>query len=86
MPAILKAPSDTPIVLLNGARQTGKSTSGRYITLDEVQRDPKLFLAIKAAIDRQRLPSSFLLAGSANPLLLPKLLESLAGRMEMLTL
>jgi predicted AAA+ superfamily ATPase len=47
---------------------------------------PKLFLAIKAAIDRQRLPSSFLLAGSANPLLLPKLLESLVGRMEMLTL
>jgi len=121
-PAVLEAVSDTPVILLNGARQTGKSTlmqwlakeahPARYITLDdaavlsaarsdptgflagfdgsvvldEVQRAPELFLAIKVAVDRNRVPGSFLLTGSANPLLLPKLSESLAGRMEILTL
>jgi len=122
MPAILEALSDTPVVLLNGARQTGKSTlvqwlakeahPARYITLDdaavlsaargdpigfltdldspivldEVQRAPELFLAIKAVVDRNRVPGHFLLTGSANPLLLPQLSESLAGRMEILSL
>ncbi len=47
---------------------------------------PELFPAIKAAVDRGRGPGRFLLTGSANVLLLPKLSESLAGRMEMLTL
>jgi predicted AAA+ superfamily ATPase len=41
---------------------------------------------IKAAIDRKRRPGDFLLTGSANVMLLPKLSESLAGRMEVLTL
>ncbi|HRT56697.1 MAG TPA: ATP-binding protein [Candidatus Paceibacterota bacterium] len=56
------------------------------VTLDEVQHVPELFPAIKMAIDRQREPGRFLLTGSANVLLLPKLAESLAGRMEVLTL
>src|SRR5437016_12293127 len=43
-------------------------------------------LSIKVAIDRKREPGLFLLTGSANVLLLPKLSESLAGRMEVLTL
>ena len=119
--SLLEALSDTSVVLLNGARQTGKSTLARslaaersapYITLDdagvlsavradpsgylaglddnvvldEVQRAPELFLAIKAAVDRDPRPGRFLLTGSANILLLPRLSESLAGRMEILTL
>ncbi len=119
---LLQALEDTPAVLINGARQTGKSTlaqlpelekQGRQyltfddpgvlaaakqdpngfiagltapVTLDEVQHVPELFPAIKMAIDRKREPGRFLLTGSANVLLLPKLSESLAGRMELLTL
>ena len=119
---LLQALEDTPAVLVNGARQTGKSTlvqstlllkRGRQyltfddpgvlaaakrdpngfiaglntaVTLDEVQHVPELFPVIKAAIDRKREAGRFLLAGSANVLLLPKLSESLAGRLELLTL
>ena len=56
------------------------------VTLDEVQRAPELFLAIKAAVDRDRRPGRFLLTGSANVLLLPAIInhgaDSLAGRSE----
>lgn len=54
--------------------------------LDEVQRVPILFTAIKAAVDRDRSPGRFLLTGSSNVLLVPKLADSLAGRMEILRL
>jgi len=120
--AILAALGDTPVVLLHGARQCGKSTLARHIAatdhpaqyitlddaavlsavktdpagflagidgpvvLDEIQRAPELFVAIKATVDRDRSPGRFLLTGSANVLLLPKLSDSLAGRMEVLTL
>jgi len=119
---LLQALTDTPAVLVNGARQTGKSTlvqsaelrlHGRQyltfddpgvlaaakrdpngfiaglstpVTLDEVQHVPELFPVIKAAIDRKREAGRFLLTGSANVMLLPKLSESLAGRLELLTL
>ena len=119
---LLDGLADTPAVLVNGARQTGKSTlvqssdlsaqNRQYltfddpgilaaakrdpngfvaglnapVTLDEVQHVPELFPVIKAAIDRKRQPGRFLLTGSANVMLLPKLSESLAGRMEVLTL
>jgi predicted AAA+ superfamily ATPase len=113
--------ADTPVVLLNGARQTGKSTLARsvatprgagYVTLDdatalaaagkdphgfiaglpqwvvidEVQKAPGLFPAIKMTVDEDRRPGRFLLTGSANLMLLPRVSESLAGRMEILTL
>lgn len=55
-------------------------------TLDEVQRVPSLFSALKMAIDRDRTPGRFVLTGSANVLLVPKLADSLAGRMEILRL
>jgi predicted AAA+ superfamily ATPase len=119
---LLEALADTPAVLVNGARQTGKSTlvqspevtgqDRQYltfddpgilaaarrdpngfvaglnspVTLDEIQHVPELFSVIKAAIGRNRQPGRFLLTGSANVMLLPKLSESLAGRMEVLTL
>jgi len=51
------------------------------VTLDEIQRVPTLLPAIKLAVDRDRRPGRFLLTGSANLLLLPRVSESLAGRM-----
>lgn len=121
-PLLLAALADTPVVLLNGARQTGKSTlaqhlvetgwPARYVTLDditvqaaarsdpqgflsaydgpviidEIQRANELFLPIKLSVDRNRKPGRFLLTGSANVMLTPALSDSLAGRMEILTL
>lgn len=116
--AVREATADTPVLMLNGARQTGKSTLARaqpgfrYLTLDdtavlsaaksspadfiaglttptvidEVQHAPDLFPALKAAVDRDRKPGRFLLTGSADIFLLPSISESLAGRIEILTL
>lgn len=57
-----------------------------HAILDEVQRVPALFTALKSAIDNDRSPGRFLLTGSANVLLVPKLADSLAGRMEIIRL
>jgi predicted AAA+ superfamily ATPase len=75
---VLSAASSDPAGFLAGLQGN--------VVLDEVQRAPALFLAIKREVDRQRQPGRFLLTGSANVLLLPHLAESLAGRMEILTL
>jgi hypothetical protein len=56
------------------------------VTLDEVQRQPDLLLAVKREIDRDRTPGRFLLTGSANLLLMRTVSESLAGRASYLTL
>lgn len=56
------------------------------LVIDEVQRAPELLLAIKARIDRKRVPGSYLLTGSANVLALPQVAEALVGRMAVLTL
>ena len=56
------------------------------VVLDEVQRVPDLFAAIKLAIDRDRRPGRFVLTGSTNVLLVPALADSLAGRMQILRL
>jgi hypothetical protein len=115
-PAVGEALADTPVVLVHGPRQCGKTTlttrvgdrlGFEYFTLDEdavrtaarsdpagfvaelpervvideIQRAPELFLAIKVAVDRRRTPGRFLLTGSTNILLLPTLADSLAGRM-----
>jgi predicted AAA+ superfamily ATPase len=118
-PLIRQALADTPVVLVNGPRQSGKTTlaqqiSGtkrRFLTLDdaatlesaqrdptgfiraidiaaidEVQRAPALLLAIKQAVDTDRRPGRFLLTGSANVMTLPKVADSLAGRIEVHTL
>jgi len=120
--AVKTSLSDSPVVFIQGARQTGKSTlarslasvghKARYLTLDdaatlsaaqsdpqgfiagldgpvildEVQRAPALALAIKAGVDGDRKPGRFLLTGSANVLLLHRIAESLAGRIEIHTL
>ncbi len=56
------------------------------LVLDEVQKAPALFPAIKREVDRKKKPGRFLLTGSANVLLVPKVSESLAGRIEILPL
>jgi predicted AAA+ superfamily ATPase len=50
------------------------------LVIDEVQLAPELFRAIKLAVDRDRSPGRFLLTGSANPLRMRSIGESLAGR------
>ncbi len=59
---------------------------GRFAVLDEIQRAPELLPAIKMTVDRDRRPGRLLLTGSADLLALPRVSESLAGRMEVLTL
>jgi len=53
-------------------------------TIDEIQRAPDLLLAIKKTVDEDYRPGRFLLTGSANVLTLPRVADSLAGRMETL--
>jgi predicted AAA+ superfamily ATPase len=52
--------------------------------IDEIQRAPDLLLAIKKTVDEDYRPGRFLLTGSANILTLPRVADSLAGRMETL--
>jgi len=55
-------------------------------TIDEVQRVPELLRVIKKSVDDDRRAGRFLLTGSANILTLPQVSESLAGRMEIVSL
>ncbi|HZC15131.1 MAG TPA: AAA family ATPase, partial [Caulobacteraceae bacterium] len=50
--------------------------------IDEIQRSPELLLAIKESVDADPRPGRFLLTGSANLMTLPRVADSLAGRME----
>lgn len=52
--------------------------------IDEIQRAPDLLLAIKKTVDEDYRPGRFLLTGSANVLTLPRVADSLAGRVETL--
>lgn len=54
--------------------------------IDEIQRAPELLLEIKAAVDRNRKPGQFLITGSADLATLPTVSDSLAGRMETISL
>ena len=58
----------------------------RHIVIDEIQRAPELMLPIKQAIDEDRQPGRFLLTGSANAMALPRVADSLAGRLEIINL
>ena len=127
---LAEALEESPVVLIQGPRQCGKTTLAQivgsprgltaganlpagegpyaYVTfdddiarsgaetdpmgfiaglperaaLDEVQRVPGIFTALKLAVDRDRRPGRFLLTGSTNVLQTPNLADSLAGRME----
>lgn len=118
---LVEALEDSPVVLVHGPRQCGKTTLARSVgeqrgypyvnfdddvareaaeydpagfvaeqpervILDEVQRVPTLFTALKMAVDQRRVAGRFLLTGSSHVLLVPKLADSLAGRMAILRL
>jgi predicted AAA+ superfamily ATPase len=59
---------------------------GAAMTIDEVQRSPDLLLAIKRAVDEDRVPGRFVVTGSANLLLLHRVSDTLAGRAQYLSL
>lgn len=50
------------------------------VVIDEVQRRPDLFPALRVLADRPAVPCRFLVLGSASPALLRQSSESLAGR------
>jgi uncharacterized protein len=52
------------------------------VVIDEVQRRPALFPALRVLIDRSDAPGQYLLLGSASPALLRQAGESLLGRVE----
>ena len=58
----------------------------KRVILDEVQRVPELFAALKMEVDRRRTPGRFILTGSTNVLLIPTLADSLAGRLQIVRL
>ncbi len=58
----------------------------RTVVIDEVQRRPDLFPVLRVLADRRPLPARFLILGSASPSLLRQSSETLAGRVEVLSL
>ncbi len=70
---VLAAAQSDPIGFVRGLNRA---------IIDEVQRAPDLLLAIKKAVDEDYRPGRFLLTGSANVLTLPRVADSLAGRIE----
>ncbi len=56
------------------------------VVIDEVHRRPDLFPVLRVLADRRPLPARFLILGSASPELLRQSSESLAGRVELVTL
>lgn len=50
------------------------------VVIDEVQRQPELFAALRPLADRRTRPARFLILGSASPHIVKGVSESLAGR------
>ncbi len=118
--ALRTALARSPVVVLAGPRQCGKTTLARtllsadspnsfdledpvslsrldepmtalgslkgLVVIDEVQRRPDLFPVLRVLVDRRVNPSRFLVLGSASGDLLRQGSESLAGRIERITL
>jgi predicted AAA+ superfamily ATPase len=118
--AIKTALDRSPIVVLSGPRQCGKTTLAReflcpgsvnyfdledpaslarldepmtalaplegLVVIDEVQRRPDLFPVLRVLADRRPAIARFLILGSASGDLLRQTSESLAGRIERITI
>jgi len=76
-PATLAAARSDPAGFVRGLKQA---------VIDEVQRAPDLLLAIKESVDKDPTPGRFLLTGSTNLMAMPRVADSLAGRLEVITL
>lgn len=110
----------SPVTVLTGPRQSGKTTLARellsedsqnffdledpvslarlreprtaleplagLVVIDEVQRRPDLFPILRVLCDRKKQPARFLILGSASGELERQSSESLAGRMERITI
>ena len=74
---VLRSAVDDPVGFVRGLDRA---------VIDEVQRVPDLLLAIKSLVDDDKTPGRFLLTGSANLMTIPKVADSLAGRMEIVRL
>ncbi|MBN9678757.1 ATP-binding protein [Salipiger bermudensis] len=74
---VLEAAINDPVGFVRGLERA---------VIDEVQRAPDLLLAIKNVVDDHQSPGRFLLTGSANLMTIPKVADSLAGRMEVIRL
>jgi predicted AAA+ superfamily ATPase len=72
--------SDEDIVKLSNAELYFDERDDKLIILDEIQRNPNLFVLIRAVIDKKRINGRFLILGSASPELLAQSSETLAGR------
>lgn len=70
-PTVILSAQDNPLSFLN---------RGPRLTIDEVQKYPDILSGIKRIVDQKRVPGQFLITGSANISLLPKISETLAGR------
>ncbi|MCY3671738.1 MAG: ATP-binding protein [Alphaproteobacteria bacterium] len=77
---------DATILSAASADPTGFLRGFDRAVIDEIQRVPELILAIKASVDADPRPGRFLLTGSANLMTLPRVADSLAGRMGILRL
>jgi uncharacterized protein len=94
--------ADTRVVLIEGPRQSGKTTlAGKvasskmpYVTLDDqstldaARSDPVGFIRERdrLVVDTDKRPGRFLLTGSTNLMALPQVADSLAGRIEIISL
>ena len=58
----------------------------KLVVIDEIQRRPDLLPLLRVLADRMPLPARFLILGSASPDLLRQSSESLAGRLETVSL
>jgi hypothetical protein len=56
------------------------------VAIDEIQRRPDLFPILRVLVDREDLPARFLILGSASPELTRSSSESLAGRVETISI
>ncbi|MEE4201304.1 ATP-binding protein [Erythrobacter sp.] len=74
---VMTAATEDPVGFLRGLERA---------VIDEIQRAPELLLSIKAEVDKDKSPGRFLLTGSANLMTVPKVADSLAGRMEVVKL
>ncbi len=80
----LERPAD--IALIRADIESFFDANPHHLVLDEAQRLPPLFPALRHVIDRTRRKGRFVLLGSASPELLETASESLAGRVGILEL